>query len=258
MAIARAGTPVDGGNNGGASTSLTFSVTVPSSASLFVGFAGDSGGGADDVSSVVFNTSESLTLLKKNIGATTNRLLYLYWIASPTATMANVVITCSGTHYILGGAAMYTGMQTTSQPDTTASVTAVITTTVTTSFTTASANDWGILIGGWYNANTALTAGTGSSRLTFDAAFGTWALFDTNAALSAGANSMDITGASPNPVATAMAAMIPSGAAPTRGLFRTPSQSGIGIGGSFFRDPLQAREQMVKRNQIYIPARYAA
>lgn len=44
----------------------------------------------------------------------------------------------------------------------------------------------------------------------------------------------------------------------TRGLFRPPSGSGLGVGGSFFRDPLQAREQMVKRNHIYVPERYAA
>lgn len=44
----------------------------------------------------------------------------------------------------------------------------------------------------------------------------------------------------------------------TRGLFRAPSLGGVGIGGSFFGDPLQAREQMVKRNHIYVPERYAA
>lgn len=213
-AIARAGTPVDGGNNGGGSTSLTFAVTVPSSASLFVAFAGDAGGGADDCASVVFNTAESLTLLKKNVTITVNRNIYLYWIASPTATTANVVITCSSTHYILGGAAMYTGMQTTSQPDTTASVSNVVTSTVTTSFTTASANDWGVLVGGWYASNAPLTNGTGSDRVVFDNNFGTWAIFDTNTALSSGPNSMDITGGAPNPVATVMAAMIPSGGGP--------------------------------------------
>lgn len=209
MAIARAGTPVDGGNNGGASTSLTFAVTVPSSGSLVVGFAGDVSGGADDVVSVVFNTSESLTILKKNTTAI-GRYLYLYVIAAPTATTANVVITCTGTHYILGGAVMYTGIQAASQPDTTASVSNISTTTVTTSFTTATANDWGVLIGGWYNANQPLTSGTGGSRLVFDAAFGSWALFDTNADLSTGANTMSITGATPNPVDTAMAALIPA------------------------------------------------
>lgn len=43
-----------------------------------------------------------------------------------------------------------------------------------------------------------------------------------------------------------------------RGLFMTPSLSGSGIGGSFFRDPLQAREQMTRRDRIYVPERYAA
>lgn len=211
MAIARAGTPVDGGNNGGGSTSLTFSVTVPVGGSLIVPFAGDAGGGADDVVSVVFNTAESLSQLKKNVAASVNRNLYIFWIASPTATTANVVITCSSSHYILGGAAMYTGLQTTGQPDTTASVANVSTTTVSTPFTTASANDWGILVGGWYFGNLPLTNGTGSDRVVYDTTFGTWTFFDSNGALSAGSNAMDITGLTPNPVATAMAAMIPSG-----------------------------------------------
>lgn len=43
-----------------------------------------------------------------------------------------------------------------------------------------------------------------------------------------------------------------------RGLFRTPPVSGVGVGGSFFRDPLQAREQMVRRDRIFVPERYAA
>lgn len=42
----------------------------------------------------------------------------------------------------------------------------------------------------------------------------------------------------------------------TRGLFRTPPLSGAGVGGSFFRDPLQGR--MVRRDRIYVPARMSA
>lgn len=44
----------------------------------------------------------------------------------------------------------------------------------------------------------------------------------------------------------------------TRGLFRTPSLGGVGVGGSFFRDPLQAREQMVRKGELYVPERLAA
>lgn len=44
----------------------------------------------------------------------------------------------------------------------------------------------------------------------------------------------------------------------TRGLFRAPSLSGTGIGGSFFRDPLQAPMQLVRRDRIFVPERLAA
>lgn len=43
-----------------------------------------------------------------------------------------------------------------------------------------------------------------------------------------------------------------------RGLFMVPSLSGVGVGGSFFRDPLQAREQMVRKGDLYVPERLAA
>lgn len=39
----------------------------------------------------------------------------------------------------------------------------------------------------------------------------------------------------------------------TRGLFRTPSMSGLGGGGSFFRDPLAAPMQMIRRDRIFVP-----
>lgn len=40
----------------------------------------------------------------------------------------------------------------------------------------------------------------------------------------------------------------------SRGLFRTPPMSGLGGGGSFFRDPLAAPMQMVRRDRIFVPA----
>lgn len=43
-----------------------------------------------------------------------------------------------------------------------------------------------------------------------------------------------------------------------RGLFRTPPVSGVGIGGSFFRDPLQAPLQAIRKDRIFVPERYAA
>jgi hypothetical protein len=51
---------------------------------------------------------------------------------------------------------------------------------------------------------------------------------------------------------------IAAGGGGARGLFMTPPVSGLGVGGSFFRDPLQAPAQMVKRDRIFIPAWLAA
>ena len=49
----------------------------------------------------------------------------------------------------------------------------------------------------------------------------------------------------------------------TRGLFRPPSLSGVGVGGSFFRDPLQGRARphpsaFVRHDRIYVPRHVAA
>lgn len=40
----------------------------------------------------------------------------------------------------------------------------------------------------------------------------------------------------------------------SRGLFMTPPLNGLGVGGSFFRDPLQS--QAIRKDRIYVPARY--
>lgn len=50
-----------------------------------------------------------------------------------------------------------------------------------------------------------------------------------------------------------------AGGGGTRGLFCVPPVSGIGIGGSFFRDPLQSAPRgMVRRDRIFVPERFAA
>lgn len=45
-----------------------------------------------------------------------------------------------------------------------------------------------------------------------------------------------------------------AGGGGSRGLFLTPPVSGIGSGGSFFRNPLQAPHQMVRRDRLFVPA----
>ena len=77
--------------------------------------------------------------------------------------------------------------------------------------------------------------------------------------ISSAAQNPTWTHASSGATYSTMAIFAPSsGGGGGRGLFRTPPTTGVGIGGSFFVDPLQAREQMVRRDRIFVPERYAA
>ncbi len=57
-----------------------------------------------------------------------------------------------------------------------------------------------------------------------------------------------------NEAAVTIAAFKGTGGGATRGLFMTPPLSGAGIGGAFYRDPLQAPAQMVRHDRLFVPA----
>jgi hypothetical protein len=163
-------------------TSLTFSHTCTGSLGLLVvGFSGDNFGGADDVSSVTYN-SVAMTLAQKITSATGgDRITYIYYLLGPATGAHNVVITCSSSHLIQGGAVSYTGVKASGQPDaTTTNFSSTVATTLTTSLTTANDNSWCVLIHGGYDGGSAPTAGAGTTRRTFDGTDGGWGLFDSN------------------------------------------------------------------------------
>lgn len=187
----------DGGNTVG---NLTFSYTSGSGSNrlLVVGIVGDSpiaGGGlnADDITSVTY-AGVAMTLAIKLAPGTHpfNRWLYLYYLLAPATGSNNVVISISGSHFVGAGAADYTGVKQSSQPDaTTSQIGAGAVTSLTTSITTIADNSWAILVENSYDANAAPNAGTGATRRTFDATFGAWGIFDSNAAITpAGSYSM--------------------------------------------------------------------
>lgn len=211
MAIALGSAAVDGGNNGGSTSSLTFAVTVAAGESLIVHIAGDAGTGVDNVTSVVWNGSENLTLAQKNGTTNINRFTYQYEILAPTSGTHNVVITCGTNHFILAGAVTYTGMKSTQPGQVTATAFSASTATLATTLTTTVDNSWTVLTGNWFNSSAPLTNGTGSTRRTFDAAFGTWTAFDSNAAITpAASTTMTITAGIGFPVGTVMASYEPS------------------------------------------------
>lgn len=183
----------DGGNNGGSTSSLTFPYTVGSGSNrlLVVPFAGDSGSGADNITSVAYG-GVAMTLAKKSVVTSQDRFVYLYYLLNPASGANNVVITAGTNHFILAGAADYTGVKQSAQPDaTTTQVSGASASTLTTSLTTILDNCWAVLVEQGFNSSALPTAGTGLTRRTADAAFGTYGLFDSNGAITpAGAYAM--------------------------------------------------------------------
>lgn len=200
----------DGGNNGGTTNSLTFSYTCGSGSNrlLVVAIAGDVVAGADDITGVTYN-GVAMSLACKTAGG--NRFNYFYYLVNPASGANNVVISATTSHYLLAGAADYTGI---SALDATNTNSGASITTLTTSLTTIANNCWVILIGNSYDGGPQQNAGTGSTRRTFDAAFGIWTLFDSAAAITpAGSYSMTSTvpGSATN-MSHCMASFSPAGA----------------------------------------------
>jgi hypothetical protein len=220
MAIAFTGA-ADLLNNGGTTNTYTKAYTVGAGSNLLlVGLIGDlSIFGNDDITGITY-AGVSMTLWKKcitGISATT-RNSYLYALLNPATGANNVIISCTSNHYLIAVAADYSGVKTTGQPDATAIHTEVsLTSTSTGAVTTITDNDWVVLVSEGYDANKAPTAGAGSTRRAFDAAFGTLGLFDSNGVVTPpGSYSMTVNypDVTTSQIDLILAAFAPSGAAP--------------------------------------------
>jgi hypothetical protein len=191
MAIAFDAT-TDGSSNGGGGN-LSFNHTCTGSDRfLVVSFTGDVGGGADDITGVTYN-GVSLTLIAKRTDASISRMGYCYGLMSPASGSNSVVISASGSHFLIGGASSYTGVSQTGQPEVTQSFysDADADSSVTNALTPTSADSWVILSTHGYDfSNGAPTAGAGSTRRNYDPSFGLWGLFDSNGPKPASSYSM--------------------------------------------------------------------
>lgn len=181
----------DGGN--ATATSLTFSYTVGAGSKrlLVVVVVGDHL--TDDVTGVTY-AGAAMTLAAKLTGAggASNRWLYFFYLVGPASGANNVIISASSSHFLAGGAADYAGVNAVSQPDaTTTNAGGSNITSLTTSITTVANNSWAILLENSFDTNLPPTAGAGLVRRAFDAALGSWGIFDSNGAITpAGAYSM--------------------------------------------------------------------
>lgn len=175
------------GNNGGGSSSLTSAYAVGSGANrlLVVTIEGDVS--SDLVTGVTYN-GVAMTLGGKILS---NRWTYFFYLLGPASGTHNVVISASGTTFIIALAADWTGVAQSGQPD--ASNTAVQTGTslsIAVSVTVTTDKSWGILGGGGFNGGEFPLADTGSTTRVRDNSFGALILCDSSADLSPGSHSM--------------------------------------------------------------------
>jgi hypothetical protein len=179
----------DGGNNGGSTTSLTYSYTVGTGANrlLVVNLIGDTS--ADNISSVTY-AGAPMTLLGK-LQAPSNNFQYVYYLLNPASGSNNIVITAGTAHYLISEAASWYNVQQSAQPDAVTTNTALTgATSMTTSLTTV-ANGALVVQGLWSYGHP--EAGPGADSLVIDAAIGGAGIFASTASPVSPAGNVSMT-----------------------------------------------------------------
>ncbi len=178
------GIAFDSSIDGGGTNSLTFAFNNVAGNILFVGIVGDGPDGADDITTVTYN-SVGCTFLDKSVtGSPQNpqRMNYLYILQNPSTGLHDVVVNCTSTHYLLCGAISYSGAAIANQPDAeVVHLSSGAATTLSTALISVANNCWHMLFDEGNGADLPATAGASTTRRVYDATFGTWGFFDSNA-----------------------------------------------------------------------------
>ncbi|WP_353063325.1 IPT/TIG domain-containing protein [Tunturibacter psychrotolerans] len=164
----------DGGNNGGSTTSLTYSYTVGSGLNrlLIVNLIGDNV--ADDISAVTY-AGVPMTLVGKIQAPSSNNWQYLYYLVNPSSGSNNIVVTAASAHYLISEAASWFNVKQIAQPDaSTTNTAAAASTSITTSLTTVASGSL-VVQGLWSYGH--LAAGAGATQILVDAAIGGAGIF---------------------------------------------------------------------------------
>ena len=181
MAIARDSGPTSASAT---STTLTFAFTNTAGDGLIVGVTGDTV--ADDVTGVTWG-GVAMTLVDK-IQVPSNRYIYLFYKTNAATGTANIVVTASTSHLLIGFAESYSGTNTTEMKDASGKNTSTASATLAVSATVVASDCW---LAGFFNttADNGMTAGTGTSLL---GAPSDRNLADSNGAVSTGAQTLNI------------------------------------------------------------------
>ncbi len=189
----------DGGNNGAAGATHSFSHTCTgTNRYLVVAVVGDVGGGTDVIT--VSYDSVLLPLIGKIVDPLMARYSYLFGsLAEPTSGTNTVLVTSTVTQFIAAGAASYTGVKQFGQPEVTQSVfsNADADSSLALSITPTTTNSWAVMGGFGYDGTLLQSAGAGSTLRVRETTYGLWALFDSDADLPAAPYSMTWTYPSP-------------------------------------------------------------
>jgi hypothetical protein len=198
-------------NNGGSTSSLSgsYSVSTGMNEGLVVCITGDTLGGADDITSVTYN-SISATLLTKYSGAGFtggDRYQYIYFIplGNTSAGSHTATITASSTHYILSVVGEYSKIQQTTAADATVNR-AVAGSNDTIPITTSTSGDWVMLC---EQSNVLSSADSGDVLRIATNTFANPTLYDSNGTVPVGANNLGINAAGGASIVTAAAALKP-------------------------------------------------
>jgi hypothetical protein len=198
-------------DNGGLTSSLSgsYSVSTGMNEGLVVCISGDTLGGADDITSVTYN-SISATLLTKYSGAGFtggDRYQYIYFIplGNTSAGSHTATITASSTHYILSVVGEYSKIQQTTAADATVNR-SVAGSNDTIPITTSTSGDWVMLC---EQSNVLSSAGSGDVLRIATNTFGNPTLYDSNGTVPVGANNFGINAAGGTSILTAAAALKP-------------------------------------------------
>ena len=204
----------DGGNNGGSTSSLTYSYTVGSGPNrlLVVNLIGDTS--ADDISSVTY-AGTPMTLVGK-VQSPSNDRQYLYYLLNPSSGSNSVVVTAGSAHYLISEAASWYNVGQSAQPDaSTTNTAATASTSITTSLTTVASGSL-VVQGMWSYGH--LAAGAGATPILTDTQFGGAGIFVSSGSPVSPAGNVSMTTISDGAASTGviMASFAPvSGPVPT-------------------------------------------
>ena len=179
----------DGGNNGGSTSSLTYSYTVGSGPNrlLVVNLIGDTS--ADDILSVTY-AGTPMTLVGK-VQSPSNDQQYLYYLLNPSSGFNNVVVTAGSAHYLISEAASWYNVGQSAQPDAATTNTAAATSTSTTTSLTTVASGSLVVQGIWSYGH--LAAGAGATPILTDTQFGGAGIFVSSGSPVAPAQNVSMT-----------------------------------------------------------------